>query len=326
MSNPSLGTQVGSVDVACHAVAAGQHGLLSRRQARANGMSESQVWRRTSKGLLAPVLPGIYRIAGAPETHHQRVLAACLWAGDGSAGSHRTAGALHDFPRCDATIVEITGPRRLRPPPLRAGQAQRVNGVVLHTATLNPGDMTTVRGIPVTTKERTVVDLAGFISPADLEEVLDNALSKGSISLIRIRWALAKAGGRGKRGSRELRRLLDQRAPLDSRLESPLEAGLLRLLRAAGLPLPQPQVTVTEKGRTLARVDFAYPEHRLAIETDGWLWHSGRRAWQRDRGRRNDLTRLGWRVLHVTSDDLKRRPEAVITLIGRALQGPGPPA
>lgn len=191
----------------------------------------------------------------------------------------------------------------------------------MHEAALDSSDVGTVGGVPVTTEARTLLDLAGILAPAELERVLDDALSRG-LSLARIRWALVRAGGRGKRGSRELRRLLDARTPRELHLESPLETRLFRLIRADQLPPPHAQFTVKEKGRTVARVDFAYPEHRIAIETDGWLWHSSRQAWQRDRVRRNELTNLGWRVLQVTSEDVKHRPEAVISNVRRLLAEP----
>jgi very-short-patch-repair endonuclease len=81
------------------------------------------------------------------------------------------------------------------------------------------------------------------------------------------------------------------------------------------------QHEVREGGRVLARVDFAYPDLRIAIEVDGYRWHSGRARWERDLGRRNDLTALGWRVVHVTSSDLAHRPDRIVRMIAQALGG-----
>ena len=50
----------------------------------------------------------------------------------------------------------------------------------------------------------------------------------------------------------------------------------------------------------MAIVDFAYPDIKLAIEAEGYRWHSSRARWERDLERRNELTALGWRVIHVT--------------------------
>ena len=74
----------------------------------------------------------------------------------------------------------------------------------------------------------------------------------------------------------------------------------------------------------VARVDYAYPEARLAIEADGYRWHSGRVRWEQDRARLNELTLLGWRIIHVTWSELIRNPEAVVARIRTALTGTPP--
>jgi very-short-patch-repair endonuclease len=93
------------------------------------------------------------------------------------------------------------------------------------------------------------------------------------------------------------------------------------LLRRAGFPPPTPQYDVRAQGRVLARVDFAYPEIRFAIEVDGYRWHSGRARWEHDLRRRNALTTRGWRVIHVTSSDLANRPQHIIRMIANAMDG-----
>jgi very-short-patch-repair endonuclease len=79
--------------------------------------------------------------------------------------------------------------------------------------------------------------------------------------------------------------------------------------------LPERQFEVRSYGKLVARVDFAYPQARLAIEVDGYRWHSGRARWQRDLQRRNRLIALGWRVLHATSEDIDGHPEVLIAMI-----------
>ncbi len=69
----------------------------------------------------------------------------------------------------------------------------------------------------------------------------------------------------------------------------------------------------------MAVVDFAWPDLRLALEADGFRWHSGRARFDRDRARRNELTLLGWRIIHVTWTDLDERPEKVIESVRRVL-------
>jgi very-short-patch-repair endonuclease len=89
------------------------------------------------------------------------------------------------------------------------------------------------------------------------------------------------------------------------------------LLACAGIP-PVPQFTVRgSDGAFLARVDFAYPDLRIAIEYDG-VWHADRDQLRRDRRRLNGLVAEGWAVLHLTAADL-RDPEGIVRRVRRLI-------
>jgi very-short-patch-repair endonuclease len=89
------------------------------------------------------------------------------------------------------------------------------------------------------------------------------------------------------------------------------------LVLAAGLPAPVAQFEVRAGGRFVARVDFAWPEQRLALEYDG-LWHAEPGRFARDRQRLNALTAAGWRVVFVTAADL-HRPAALLARLSAEL-------
>jgi very-short-patch-repair endonuclease len=165
---------------------------------------------------------------------------------------------------------------------------------------------------------RTLIDIASVAARDEVEEALDDALRRGIVSISRLRWRLDGLGG-GRTGVGKMRALIDARDPSTAIPESVLERKVLRMLRGAGLPQPLLQHQIRKGGRLVAVVDFAYPELRLAIEADGYRWHSGRARWKRDRRRGNNLTLLGWRVIHVTWDNLLDRSDAVVDLIRRVL-------
>jgi hypothetical protein len=77
-----------------------QYGVVSRAQALAAGLSESQVERRIRMGHLCRVFPAIYRVGGSPVTVRQRPFAACLWLGDNADVSHLTGAALLHLDGC----------------------------------------------------------------------------------------------------------------------------------------------------------------------------------------------------------------------------------
>jgi very-short-patch-repair endonuclease len=106
-----------------------------------------------------------------------------------------------------------------------------------------------------------------------------------------------------------LQRLLD-RHPGQS-TESELEGRVWRLLREAGLPEPRRQYEVRDRRRFVARLDFAYPSQMLAIEADGYRFHSSAKDWARERVRQNELVKLGWTIYRITWDDVIRRGQRI---------------
>ena len=296
-------------DAACARLARRQHGVVTLDQARAAGLSQRAIDRRLGSGRWERLHPGVYRVGGAPPSWEQLVLAACLHAGEGSAASHRSAAALWRLAGVDVTIVEIIAPRRARG-----------RGVVVHEVSVPTRQTTTVGVIPVTNPTRTLLDLGAVVNPDVVEQALDDALHRGLTTITKLRGILRRDGGRGRRGAGVLRKLLEARDPRSAPPESVLEARLGRLLARSGLPKATPQYEVRDRGRLVGRVDFAWPTEMVAVEADGYRFHSGARAWRRDRARGNALTGRGWRVFYVTWDDVTRQPERLLAELKRALR------
>jgi very-short-patch-repair endonuclease len=76
------------------------------------------------------------------------------------------------------------------------------------------------------------------------------------------------------------------------------------LLRAHGVPRAVPEYAVSERGEIIGRVDFAYPELKLAIEVDGFEPHTALDVFRNDRARQNDLVASGWTVLRYVWRDV----------------------
>jgi hypothetical protein len=302
-----------TVDARIARLAATQHGVFSRAQAVAEGAARSFIQHRLAARRWELRHPGIYAVAGTPAAWRQQLMAACLAAGDGARASHRAAGAVWRLPGGSEEIMELSVPKERR---------VRLRGVLVHRAAgLIPADVTVVDAIPVTTATRTLIDLAAMIPGDTLEEALDDALRRRLTSVPRLRWRLNGLGRRGRPGTGTLRALLEARTGGEAVPESVIETRLLRVLREAGLPAPVCQYEIRDRGRVLARVDAAYPEIRLAIEVDGYRWHSGRARWERDLARRNALTARGWRIIHVTWSDLENRPDRIARTIADAVAG-----
>lgn len=295
---------VRSPDVALALVAREQHGVLSREQALSAGLSSSAIYRRTRSGEWRALYPRVYGLRSAISSRRRELMAACLWAGPQAVVSHRAAAALWNLDGCNESPIEISVERNLL----------SRHGIVVHRAELTQLDRSILDGIPVTSPTRTLGDLSRFLSRDSLEIALEDALRRGLTSMPRLRWALKQPESRARVGLRSLRELLDERSVGKPQMESGFEVRLERVLRTPGLPEPQRQFEVRDGKRILGRVDFAYPQVRLAIEADSYRYHSGKRAWRNDAVRNNRLMRAGWRILHVHWDDL-RRPADLIAQI-----------
>lgn len=297
-----------SFDARVAHLAGAQHGVISRAQLECLGATKGAIQHRVRTGRWDRLAPDVFRLVGGPSTWRQSLMAACMAWGEGAVVSHRAAAGLWRLAGfVGARLIELTIPRA----------RQRKAPGIIHRNALATLDVTTVEAIPVTTPVRTLIDLAA-VAPVDaVEEALDDALRRGMFSPSRLRKRVVEMGPR--RGIAVVGGLIDAREPT-SVPQSVFETRLLRVLRRAGLPDPVAQHRVRSGGRLVAIVDFAYPDARLAIEADGYRWHSGRARWEHDRARRNELTLLGWRIVHVTWTDLDRDPDAIVERIRSALE------
>jgi hypothetical protein len=241
----------------------------------------------------------VYRFTFSRPTWEQRALAALLRLGPAAALSHDSAAfvlRLKGFasrPESVEVLVPHGFPRVSRAHPL-------MPGVVLHRARA-PFESFKVGGLRVTDARRTLLDLAGRLQGDRLDAALDAAHRYDEDLAARLTKAVEgrKARVRGVKGIAGLRELLADR---DGRAtESPLEAEVFRALRRADLPRPVHQYEVTDEGGYVTRLDFAWPEERVALHVDGYAYHHDRVPFEHDRLVGTRLTALGWRSVWVTS-------------------------
>jgi very-short-patch-repair endonuclease len=218
-------------------------------------------------------------------------MAAVLACGPLAMLSHVSAARLWAIRMVDAARVDVTTPKRT------GRSAPR--GIRLHTTRrLEPADVTIHRGIPTTTPQRTLTDLAEVLTPRQL--------AKAASEAERHKLHAPIQPIHGRHGSPSLTALeyLDART-LDTK--SPLEDAFLELVTKAGLPAPH--VNVIIEGH---ECDFVWPQFRLIVETDGFATHGTRRGFRRDRARDVDLMIAGWRIARFTYEDVLHAPESVI--------------
>jgi len=268
-----------------------QHGLVTTQQVL-ESCSPKQLEHLVAMDRLEPVRRGVYRCVGAPETWRQYLLAACLAAGDQAVASFRAAAVLWELPGFDADVLEITVPGRNNP---------RLADVVVHqTDVWGPNHTTRCDRIPVTSVPRTLCDLTAAVWPWQVERLVNDAERRGLVTPRQLLRIFRTLETKGRRRSTVMRAVLADRLKGVRPGGSDREVDVAKLLMRAGLPSPAPQHRV-QLGRRRIRVDFAYPELKIAIEYDGWQPHRTRFAFDTDRARDNELEIKGWIVLRFTS-------------------------
>lgn len=283
------------VEESIRLIAARQHGLFTRTQAEESGATDAHLKHGVAKGRYRRERRGIYAVAGAPDTWERSLVGACLGRALPTVASHRAAARLWRMPGFRTALVEVTTSGDIRP----KGDIR-----VHRVSSIAACDHTVLDGVPITTQSRTILDLAAVVDEETLGIALDDALRRGLTSIPRLWWRLREVGGPGKAGSHILAAVLHERTASRAVAESPLETRVIRAIRGAGLPEPVRQHIVRLPDGTTARVDLAYPTHRIAIEVDGYAFHSGRVQWERLR-RRNALQAEHWTVLNVTARQLR---------------------
>ena len=273
------------------------------------GLSYKQLQGRCRSGDLFRPFPSVYALGGIPLSDEGRLLGAILAAGAWAGAAGASSAALHELEGFVLGTPEIV---------VRSGW--RCPGVLVHRITqAETLALELVKGIPTTGVARTILDLAAARPLPEVGRALDDALRRKQLTVSTAWDELEATGGQGRLGTRAMRKLLWLRDPRDEAVASKFEARLLRILKLIGREPFEPQYEIFDRGRFVARPDFAFPARRVAVEAHSFRWHSDVDRWSRDVRRDRALRRLGWTVLYFTYEDVFRHPNEVQAEIQDAL-------
>lgn len=282
-----------------------QGGLARRRDLVRCGLTRWRLDRLVDAGALRLVHGDV--LSARPEADDEAVRAAVV--GLEGVASHTSAARVWGIELLGDAGCEVTVGRDRS----RASWP----GVEVHRRRLPDEDVRVLDGLRVTSPVRTVLDLC-LTSPLTAAVAsADAAVRAGVVALADLRRACARMPS-GRERSRVARVL----HLVDPRSASVLESVCRVLFVEAGLPAPSTQFEVRRlDGRLLGRVDFAWLEHRLVVETDGYAFHADRVSYRADRRRTNSLVLEGWRVLRFSYEDVLHAPATVVAAVRTALEG-----
>ncbi len=271
-------------------IASGAHGIVTRAEAGAAGVSRAEIEHRLRVGALIREHQGVFRLGHRAPSHAARYMAAVKACGDGAALSGLAAAHWLSLLAAAPEVVEVTAPT-----------LHRVPGLLVHRAQ-PPLQRTISQRIPVTTPARTLTDIAARLDDDVLGYACHQAWVRHRCGLPQINAVLRhrpRAPGR-----RRLLRMVQGEDPL---VLSRMERRFLWLLRGDGRELPASNVRVGKHC-----VDYHWPHLHLIVELDSYTFHGSRRAWERDRERDRDARRRGDELLRYVYEDVFHRYEEML--------------
>ncbi|HZA12326.1 hypothetical protein [Mycobacterium sp.] len=248
------------------------------------------------------VFRDVFVTPGTEMTPLVRAQAGWLWSRRQGVIAGFTASAVHGAKWVDAA----------KPVELIHTNRHRLPGLQVWGDRLAPDEIEVIAGMPVTTPQRTAIDLASWY-PLDTAVAAIDSLARATELKVADVELLAQRYP-GRRGIRRARTALEL---MDPGAESPWETWLRMLLLQAGLPRPQTQILVCDdRGVPIARLDMGWEEIRVAAEYDGDHHRTARLQFSNDIHRLEMLSSLGWIVIRVTAKD---RPADILRRVRAAI-------
>ena len=276
-----------------------QHGWVRRSQLLALGLGAEAIRHRTSTGRLIPVYAGIYAVGHVPSNPVDQAAGAILACGPKAALSHESAATLWGWRKPWRLPFHVIAP---------SGHERR--GIIAHRSTaLIRADFRTHLGVRVTSPARTALDTAPTLNDRQLRRMLSDARH----SYLTLD-ALIDVVERFPRhpGACTLERYVET-SPRASR--SDWEDGFPVFCVHHGLPNPILNVRVHGY-----EVDAWFPDHKVAVELDGWDFHRDRDAFERDRERDAHLLQFGIETVRITWERIHTSPIREANRLHRILE------
>jgi hypothetical protein len=290
-------------DVSVSLLAARQHGIASYRELIGCGLTNDAVSVRSDNGRLHPLHHGVYAVGHGNPTRDGWLLAAIRACGEGSALCRATAAGQLEIADWEDRNPDVLV-RGENPPRHRDINGHRTNY-------LPPEHITWVRGIPVTTAERTLLDLAGVWPERKLRRAVRQAQFR---KLTTLRSLIAALHGPGpQRGRKKLARIVATGA---APTQSELEDVVLDLMLRGGIEHPLVNAPLDLASRRIVP-DFRWPANGVVVEADG-SHHDDPFERAADRERQQILEARGDCVVRVTWKQAITRPAETLRRITEA--------
>lgn len=283
-----------------------QHGVVARRQLLALGMRRRAIVGRLKRGQLHEVFRGVYVVGVRRISRRGRWMAAVLACGGDAVLSHRSAARFWRLLPPASEWVDVTSPK---------AEVER-KGIGGHRSPLQADEWLVRDGIPVTSPFRTIFDLAAVAEMRELERAFHEAEARLLTDRVSLPILLERYPGR--RGSKNLRALLEARQPIGI-TRNDFEEAFLALIDRHGLRRPRMNAPLAIRGR-FVEIDALWEHGRVAVELDSRGIHGTHKRFESDRQRDRILVAEGWKTMRITWRQLREEPTEIAGDLRAALE------
>jgi hypothetical protein len=297
------------VDRAVARLAASQEGVVTLAQLDACGLGERGTRHRVASGRLHHLFSGVYAVGHPLVSVDGRRIGAVLACGKGAALSRSSAASAWGMLNGSGRRFDVVAPGRSGG---RVGDEAKID--LRRTRRLPDEDVTVLRGIPITTVGRTLLDLSGFAGARLVQRAVHEAEVMGLLDVKAVLATIERNPGR--RGTRMLRTALGVSVPDPGNRE--FETRFFALCVDHGLPTPRLGVHV-DGGDRLYEADALFETERLIVELDGGQVHRTAQSFQADRRRDSVLAARDYQTLRYTWHRLCDEPAAIARELRRVL-------
>lgn len=269
-----------------------QHSVATVRQLRDLSVSHTAIDRARARGTVVTVVPGILRLAGAPETFASQAMALQLFVGGRAFVSGTSAGVFHGLRQMPRRPVEITvrETRKVKMPEW---------GRLVRTSWIDEARDVQARedGLRIAAPLRTLFRLARVFNQYRFERAAEDCWHRRLVTPEQAIAYLDVVRRSGRAGVSQFERWLEQVACRQRPSQSSLELDVLEAILRAGLPEPERQVPLTLRSGELIHLDLAWPKVRLGVEPGHSWWHGGDLRQRADQARDRACDEVGWRII-----------------------------
>lgn len=152
-------------------IAVGQHGYITTRDARENGIPAIELVKLAARGRLQHVARGIYRFEELPPTKFDQFYEAALRVGDDAVLMGDAVLALHDLALVNPRTIRVATPHRVR--------RELPEWVTVEQTIVPEDDVTMFEGIPMTTVARAMLDAQAYVMTDRLLDAIPTAIDEG---------------------------------------------------------------------------------------------------------------------------------------------------